>query len=142
MGISIQTKASFHCLLMVIVGVRFYSTILKERSNANKMSKAMTAMYQDRLMVEGYIFRHFTGFFRKSENIYQESPAETPHFLNQKLNTSNRIQLFQINPNWTVAEEQTSPPFGRADVEKIKQASSGSLSLVSEMEEYIMLPSY
>lgn len=132
---SIRNKGKLSLLLMVIVGVVLLNHF-KERSTANKMSKAMTAMYQDRLMVEGYIY-DISLAFSEIRKHYQESTAENPHFLNQKIEyIDNRIKLFQ-KTQLTVAEEQHLRHLAER-VEKIKQAPSGRL-VVSEMEEYIML---
>ncbi|NHE57860.1 MCP four helix bundle domain-containing protein [Cyclobacterium plantarum] len=132
---SIRNKGKLSLLLMVIVGVVLLNHF-KERSNAEKMSKAMTAMYQDRLMVEGYIYDISRAFSEISKQ-YQESITENPQYLNQKIEyIDNRIELFQ-KTQLTVAEEQHLRHLAER-VEKIKQSPSGRL-LVSEMEKHIML---
>ncbi len=132
---SIRNKGKLSLLLMVIVGVVLLNHF-KERSNANKMSKAMTAMYQDRLMVEGYIY-DISLAFSEIRKHYQESTTENPQFLNEKIEfIDDRIELFQ-KTQLTVAEEQHLRHLVER-VDKIRSSPLGGL-LLSDLEKQITL---
>ncbi|SHM98931.1 Four helix bundle sensory module for signal transduction [Cyclobacterium lianum] len=132
---SIHNKGKLSVLLMVIVGVVLINHF-NERNNADKMRKAMTAMYQDRLMVESHIYEIALAFSAIRE-YYQESTKKTDQFLLQKINRiDTRIELIQKTQ--LTAEEERHLLHLADWVSKIRQPSAGGL-VVPEMEKHISL---
>ncbi|WP_162342915.1 MCP four helix bundle domain-containing protein [Cyclobacterium salsum] len=102
---SIRNKRKLSLLLLAVVGVVLLNHF-QERSNAGKMRTAMAAIYQDRLLVEGYIY-DISLNLSEMRVALQEEKAERQHSaLAKNLDRINRLtELFQ-ETELTTAEEQ------------------------------------
>ncbi len=102
---SIRNKRKLSLLLLAVVGVVLLNHF-QERSNADKMRTAMAAIYQDRLLVEGYIY-DISLNLSEMRVALQEEKAERQHSaLAKNLERINGLTgLFQ-ETELTTSEEQ------------------------------------
>ncbi|WP_163386975.1 hypothetical protein [Cyclobacterium jeungdonense] len=111
---------------MAIVGVVLLNHF-QERSNADKMRTAMAAIYQDRLLVEGYIYDISLNLLEMRAALQEEKPDQTNSFLAKKIERINRLTgLFQ-ETQLTTAEEKHLRHLVET-VEKISGSLSGNIS--------------
>ncbi|WP_162417746.1 MCP four helix bundle domain-containing protein [Cyclobacterium roseum] len=102
---SIRNKRKLSLLLLAVVGVVLLNHF-QERSNADKMRTAMAAIYQDRLLVEGYIYDISLNLSEMRAALQEEKPKQQHPALAKNLEQINRLTgLFQ-ETELTTAEEQ------------------------------------
>ena len=91
---SIKNKTTAAILLAVILGLTMLTNLL-ERKRFKELEASFTSIYEDRLMVESYLFHLYDNLKRKQDLFELAARQGVSHTINNELNVyrHERIEL-------------------------------------------------